>query len=290
MSTKARQSPRTPSLWPREHGAYMQLLFPVASAWILGWPSVAAVCLGLAAVVVFIAHEPLLVLIGRRGARRRRAQGGAAAVRLATLGTLAVALGAVGLWFADPTARGLTLVPLIVGVPAVALALTGHERSLAGELYLGLLFALIALPVATAAGMVPTDAALLAGAWTAGFWVGTIAARGILLQKRDGGRGLRAAAGAAVTVAVGSIALAASGLVPVAFALAPLPFVAVALALALKPPPPRRMMAIGFTLLGACVATTLLLVAAGARADATHTPTPDTGAFHEADRHAAHRA
>jgi hypothetical protein len=279
MAPRARAGARSPSLWPREHGAYMQLVFPIVSAWILGRPSASAVALGLAACVVFVTHEPAMVLLGRRGPRRRREQGREARGRLLLLGVLAAALGAAGLWGAEPMVRWLTVAPLAVGVPAVLLALTGHERSLAGELYLGGLFALVALPVAVAAGLSPVDALWLAGAWTVGFWVGTMAARGILLQKRDGGRGLRAAAVVAMTVAAGGTVLAVSGLVPVAFAVAPLPFVIVALALTLRPPPPRRMMAIGFTLLGACVATMLLLLAAGARADS---PTPTLGDTHEA--------
>ncbi|MFW6066782.1 MAG: YwiC-like family protein [Myxococcota bacterium] len=254
-----KRRPHAPSLWPREHGAYMELGFPILSAWILGSPGPASFALGAAAVVAFLAHEPMLVAFGRRGPRRQREQGPAARRRLALLATIALALGGTGLWLAAPAVRWLVLVPVAAGLLSLLLAVAGKERSLIGEIHVALSLSSIALPVATAAGMAPSAAGVLVGVWVAGFSVGTVAARGVLLQKRDRGRGLRLATWAALVVTAGGAALAASGLLPPATALAPLPFALVALALAFRPPPPQRMTAIGFGLVGAATATLLTL-------------------------------
>jgi hypothetical protein len=61
-------------LFPKEHGAYGQLLFPIATAFAVGRISLAGLALAGAGACAFIAHEPLLVLIGRRGPRVARDQ------------------------------------------------------------------------------------------------------------------------------------------------------------------------------------------------------------------------
>jgi hypothetical protein len=55
------------SLWPREHGAYFQLALPLIAAHLLRAPTVAMAALTAAACLVFVAHEPLLVVLGHRG-------------------------------------------------------------------------------------------------------------------------------------------------------------------------------------------------------------------------------
>jgi hypothetical protein len=54
-------------LLPREHGAYAEVLFPLGTASCLGRPSVSSLALSVAVVAAFLAHEPLLVLLGARG-------------------------------------------------------------------------------------------------------------------------------------------------------------------------------------------------------------------------------
>ncbi|MFW5875287.1 MAG: YwiC-like family protein [Myxococcota bacterium] len=250
---------KPPSLWPREHGAYMEIAFPTLSAWILGAPGPAAFALGTAAFLTFLAHEPMMVVLGGRGPRRQREQGRAALIRLAMLIAAAATTGAIGLWLTTPPVRWLVLVPVAVGLPSIGLAFTGKERSLLGELHVALALSSIALPVAAASGLSTTASIALVGVWTVGFSVGTFAARGVLLQKKDRGRGLRIATAAALVVAAGGAALAASGLLSAGYALAPLPFALLALVLALRPPSPRRMMALGFGLVGASALTLLTL-------------------------------
>src|SRR4051812_49522750 len=79
---------------PREHGAYGQLLFPLVTALAVGRPRVVAWLLAASAVGAFLAHEPLLVLLGQRGARAARAQRGQAAIWFG--GTAVAAAGGGG--------------------------------------------------------------------------------------------------------------------------------------------------------------------------------------------------
>lgn len=58
---------------PREHGAYGQLLVPlVAALSLFGWPRWSSGFLVVAALGLFWAHEPLLVLLGQRGKKQKR--------------------------------------------------------------------------------------------------------------------------------------------------------------------------------------------------------------------------
>ena len=70
-------------------------------------PRQAGAALGLAAasVLLFVAHEPLLVLTGGRGARARLAEAPRARRWLACLCAAAAVAGALGAWRAPPAAR-----------------------------------------------------------------------------------------------------------------------------------------------------------------------------------------
>jgi len=247
------------SLWPREHGAYGELAFPIVSALVLGRPTLAAIALGLAAILVFLAHEPMLVLVGRRGARRKTESARPARVRLALLGGLAVVLGGAGLAVAPRLATILALVPVAIGLVALGLAATGRERSLGGELHVALSLSSIALPVAIAAGLDLERAVSLVSVWAIGFGVSTGAARGLVFRGRDGGRLLRITSIAAAAIVVAAIGLAAARVLLPGVALAPIPFAVLALGLRIRPPSPKQMSAVGYSLVGASVVTLALL-------------------------------
>ncbi len=242
----------------------MALWFPLASAWVLGRPGLASFALGGAAILAFLVHEPLLVVLGRRGARRAREEGAIARRRLIWLSLAFVAAAAVGWSAATPLARLLSLVPAGFGALSMVAAVRGRERSLVGELHVGLSLSSIALPVAVAAGVSAFDAAMLASVWTVIFGVGTLAARGVALQKKDRGRGRRLSLVLSLIVALVAVSLAVFHLVPAWVPLAPVPTVLVALLVSLRPPPPKRMATIGLGLVGASAVTfAILLVTAG---------------------------
>jgi hypothetical protein len=255
MPSPSKKSP----IWPREHGATMELLFPLLTVWMLGRATAASYALGLAAVCVFVAHEPLLVVAGRRGTRRRADELPGAIRRLLSLGAVAVTLGGIGLALADTTTRLLALVPVAAGVVAFAVAVRGRERTLAGELYAALVLTSVALPVATAAGLSLQRTAVMLTMWLVGFALATTAARGVVVRSRDGGRGLRLAWLGAAVVLGGGVALFASGRVGAATAFGPAPFALAAIGLALRPPGPKAMTAVGIALTSAGAVTLALL-------------------------------
>src|SRR5689334_17708106 len=98
---------------PREHGAYGQLLVPLITALAIGRPGVAAVALAVAIVAAFLAHEPLLVLLGQRGARVARDRRGPAMWWLAVFAGIAVLLGGTALMMVDRAVRTALAVPLV---------------------------------------------------------------------------------------------------------------------------------------------------------------------------------
>jgi hypothetical protein len=256
-ASPARRSPI--SLWPKEHGAYVQLALPLLAAWLLGAPRLDAFLLGVAAFVAFVAHEPLMLMTGRRGERKRDATRGRAERRLVWLAAVAAALGGFAFGLTVPVARVAIAGPACLGAIAVLLAATGRERSLLGEVWVTASLTSVSLPVALASGLGLERSITMVLVWAAGFAVATVAARGVLFQKKDRGRGLRLAIVWAVLLAVACLALTAFGIVDPWIALAPLPFAAAATLIAMRPPSPKRMHALGFALVAAGLLSLLLL-------------------------------
>ena len=58
------------SLWPREHGVYVQVSLPLLTALLIS-PTLAGAFISSAVVAAFLLHEPLLVLTGERGSRAK---------------------------------------------------------------------------------------------------------------------------------------------------------------------------------------------------------------------------
>jgi len=222
------------SLWPREHGAYAQLGAALVSAFALApaWRSLAQ---GILTAALFLASEPLLVLLGRRGpatgARRR----------LAALGVLA-GLAAAAAWAGAPVAQLKALAPAgVLGLGLFALFLAGRERTAAGEVLAAWTFAAAALPMAAAGGR-PGPGAVLALTLAAVFTLGTAVVHGHLMALRRDGSAPHLAA-----FLLGlALAAAAWALLPLRAALGLLPMTLAALAVWLLPPAPRRLKAVGW--------------------------------------------
>lgn len=167
-------------LLPREHGAYAQVIFPLLTALALGDLSAPQFYWAAAAMAVFVAHEPLLIIAGERG-RRSHADLGEHAQKLAgSLSLVALVAGVLGWWHAPQAARVAVFVPLGFGVFLLPLIITHHEKSLPGELLASLTFSTMLIPVALAGG-VSLRAALIASAvWSTIFLLGTIMVRAVI--------------------------------------------------------------------------------------------------------------
>lgn len=166
-------------LLPREHGAYAELGFPLLSGLVLGSPGAAAWLFVAAAVLLFLANEPLVVLLGVRGKRAREEHAVAARRGLAVLGGLGMLAGLAALWLAPEHARWLALAPAILAAGLAPVVLAKNLKTLPGEFIAGAAFSAMHLPVAAAAGV---DGALLWGppvVWFAATACATLAVHAI---------------------------------------------------------------------------------------------------------------
>lgn len=251
-----------PSLFPREHGAWGQLAFPLATGLNIGRPGPAAFLLCAAVVAAFLGHEPLLVVLGQRGHRARDAHVRRALRALAVSGGAAAALAAAGLWLSSPEARLAGLPALTLGAAAIVAASARLERTTAGELVVAAALAACAAPVARAGGATPLAAWSAALAWAAAFTAAILPVRAVLLRARTKGEVDRRPLAALAVIALQGVAItaAAHGVVAWAGALGILPVFAAGLAITVLPIRPQRLTEVGWSIVGASVATLLALV------------------------------
>jgi hypothetical protein len=248
------------SLTPREHGAYGQLGFPIATALALGRPTIAAVSIACASVLAFLAHEPLLVVLGQRGARALREGDARARARLAgLLGGACIAAG-VGVVVGPPRAREALAVPMALALAVGGLIATKREKTLAGELLVGSTLSACSLPVALASGVAPCPSIGAAAVWVLGFGCATIAVRGVI-ARASGGSGPLLAASGVVVVSASLLAFVGwtwrgAWVLPAAA----LPKLVASLALSVRPPPPQKLRAVGWMLIVASAACAAILV------------------------------
>lgn len=253
--------PTRRSLVPHEHGAWGQLLLPLACGIVLGRAGLAALLLAASVMLAFVAHEPLLVLLGQRGVRAQAEDGPRARRWLAALAAAAAAAGAPGILLSPVAARLALLMPLGLGGLVAWLVRRRLEKTIGGELAVAAALSSAGAVVALAGGaaLPAVLAALLA--WLAAFTASTLAVHVVLVRARSkGGRdpGLLHAAGAAALWVLAA-GLAAAGLPP-ALPLAAAPPVLVSIAVCLLRIPARHLRQLGWTLAGASTATLLLLV------------------------------
>lgn len=247
---------------PREHGAYGQLLFPLATALAIGRPGAAACALAAAAVAAFLSHESLLVLLGQRGTRAAREQGSAARRWFAALAAVAAVAGTIGLRLAPSHARLMLLVPL-AGAIALAIAiLDGREKTTAGELLTAVTLSSLALPIALAAHASFAAALTCAVVFALCFIVATVSVRSVILWARHrAGIGTRVTAALVAAGSVGALAwLARIGVTTNAGIWAALPICGAGVVLAAAVPSPRHLRTIGWSLVATTALTAVVLV------------------------------
>jgi len=171
------------SLWPKEHGAYAQLLVPLLVAFLVVSPTLAGVGWAAASVFAFLAHEPALVLLGQRGPRARREAGAGARRRLILLGGAAALASGAALAVGPDVTAALAGVGLAAGL-AAGLVLSGRGRSALGELAAAVALSGAGSLVSTAGGEPVTQAGLRWAAWALAFGAATGAVRGLIASSR----------------------------------------------------------------------------------------------------------
>ncbi len=236
------------SLWPREHGAYAQLIAPLATALVVVRPTAAAGLFAIAACAAFLANEPLLVMLGQRGKRMREHDGARATRRLVQRGIVAAAAGVAGLVLAP---RALSIAA-IVAVPAaltIALAWRRLERTLVGEIAAAAALSGAAAPVLVASGTSLCVALAIWGAWSIGYACTVLAVHRVIARHKAKAswRDLVVATVLSAACAIGLVLLARGSLLG-----ASVPLALGSLALVARPPRATYLRTIGIAL---CVAS-----------------------------------
>jgi hypothetical protein len=250
-------------LLPREHGAYGQLLFPLVTALAIGRPGVAALSLAAAAIFAFLAHEPLIILLGQRGARAAREQRRRAWRWLAVCVVGAVVCAAIAVALMPVSARiGISISAGLALVLGIAIA-ARHERTTAGEILTALTLSSLAYPIALAAQAPSRAAMTCAAAFATVFVAATLSVRAVIMCTRRPPAAMSRVI-AALSLLVGLAGLAALwqlGLAAGVGVWAALPVCGVGSVLALAPPSATRLRLVGWTLVAATAATAIVLVA-----------------------------
>ena len=245
-------------LLPREHGAYGQLLVPLAVAYAVAGPSSAGAWLTLAAVAGFAAHEPTVLLLGQRGARGRRELGAMARQWLWVTGGAALASGLAGAALAPPAARWSLALPIGLAFAVGALVLARRERSTLGLVLVASALPALAVPIEISGGLEPLGAYRLWVVWTLGTSAASGAVRAIVAHRQaSAGAPRRVAIPAAVSAL--AVALFALGGLRGGQVWALVPLVALGTVVALAAPHPRHLRRVGWSFVGATLVTAWLL-------------------------------
>jgi hypothetical protein len=253
------------SLWPREHGAYAQLLAPLVTALVVTPPTWQAGLLAFAACCAFLANEPLLVILGHRGKRMRENDSPRAKRRLVLLVVLAAIAGGVALAYSPPPVlevAGWIALPALV---TIILAWRRAEKSVIGEIVAAIALSGAAAVVVAASGARVSVAAALWAAWAIGYGCTVIAVHRVIARHRTPPSMADAVAAVLLAViGIGTIlllvepTLAGVSLLQTVGAAAPLALSS--LALVVWPPRATYLRTIGFVLVGASLCTAVLAI------------------------------
>jgi hypothetical protein len=249
-------------MFPREHGAYGQLLFPLIAALAIGRPGSAALAWAAAAACAFVAHEPLLVLLGQRGRRAARDERRRAAWWLLVSAGLAVAFGAAAVAPMPAAARPAIALSAALAALTTGVVFAGFQHTAAGEVLAAVTLSSLAWPAAFAVGASGAQALTPFIVFASGFGAATLAVHAVIARTQRppalSQRGIAVIVAAAVPI--GLLTAARAALLDAVSPLAALPLAALSMGVALVAPPARQLRKVGWTLVAASAATMLALI------------------------------
>jgi hypothetical protein len=251
-------------LFPREHGAYGQLLFPMIAALAIGRPGRAAFAWAGASVLAFLAHEPLMVLLGQRGARASRDERHRARWWLVAYLTGVALLGSVAVASMSSHARVALSAPLLLGVLLAIVIGARREHTAWGEVLSAIVMASLAWPAALASGAAPVAARTCAVVFAGGYAAATLAVHAVIARTRRPPATAARIAAMVVSVvilvmvwlAVRTHALDRAAVAAIA------PMVGGAFVLAWIAPPAKRLRTVGWTLIAVSTAAAAITIVA----------------------------
>jgi len=228
--------------------------------------TVPAALIAFAVVGGFFAHEPLLILLGMRGARVQREHRTRAGAWLAALVISAGSAAALAVCWLPASSLGALLVPAIPAIPLAIAIVAGKEKTWPAEICASLAFSGAAFPVAVAAGATIATAATIATVFALNFVLATLGVRAVILGARGGGDPAavqytrRAVMALACVIPVALAIGFARGFLPWTAPVAAVPGITTALWLAATLPPASRLRRLGWALLGTSALTAGILI------------------------------
>lgn len=218
--------------------------------------------LSVAAVCAFLAHDPLLVLLGQRGSRAVREQGAQARRWFATSALAAAVCGAGAVVTMPPPTRVALIVPSALALVLAALILTRREHSMAGETLTALTLSSLAWPTAMASGASIAAAVTCALVFAVALVAGTVSVRAVIMHTRQPPAiGSRVMAAALSLCSVAALAgLPRAGIIAAGGSFAALPMCGLACVLVAFPPSARHLRRVGWALVSATTATSGILI------------------------------
>ncbi len=176
------------SLLPREHGAYAELAFPLATGLALSPPTLSALGLALGTIAFFLAHEPLAILLGARGPRLQAQETGRARGRVAFLLGAGVLFGGLGVAGAGPLLWPSLLYPAGALLLLLPLVFLGHQKTMVGEILVLTVFATLVFPLGAASGAEFGRMTSAVVVWWGSFFLGTLEVHAIKARHKTNRR------------------------------------------------------------------------------------------------------
>lgn len=242
-------------LKPKEHGAYAILGIPIVTALVVAGPTIVGVCVAIAAVTGFLAHEPLLVTMGGRGSRAKRTTPAATRRLWMLLGVTAVG-GCIAMIFGSTPVRYALLGCGMLAIISFSLAITGKHKALGGQLWGVVGLSVPCVPIFLAGNLTSSQTAEAWGTWLIGFAATTMAVRGVIAAQKRQSRMIHWAAITALTLLVAAMTYDSLTL-----PIATVPMLAMSWYLMFDPPHAKQLKRVGWTLvLGTVVSAIWMIV------------------------------
>ncbi len=239
---------------PKEHGAYAILGIPIVTSLIIAGASVSGVCIAIAAIAGFLAHEPLLIVWGLRGLRAKRSTP-AARNRLLLLLLVTLAGGTTALFLGSPAVRWALLVCALLAATSFAVAIAGKHRTLWGQLWGIVGLSGTCLPILLAGGLAVSTSLELWTAWMIGFAATTLAVRSVIAAQKRKSRSLHWAGIGVLSIVVAALTVSSYSLAIVA-----LPMLATSWYLLFAPPSAKHLRRVGWSLVACTITSAVWMI------------------------------
>ncbi len=251
-------------IFPRETGAFVQVLCPLVSAVLVVAGDPASLLMVLAALAAFLSHEPFMIVSNLRGPRARFENLGRAWRQLVALPLLAVGLAILALILGTDGAWTSLLVPVVAALLLAPFTFGRLEKTAPGEVLASLAMSVLAYPVCRVGGLSSESAWALTGVWAVSFASATFGVRRVTAWARKATTWWRVLAPLIIAIPafVAAMVLAAQGVVPRITPWALIPVPGFAFYLTFHPPHLRHIRKVGWAL-AACSMVTMVLLAAG---------------------------